>query len=90
MMSFCNWPVLSLPTLDDIEDKLKHFQKNELEFRTYEEKVLHSLKNIKKFKILTSSNNDKNDDEYFELEILGDYLLSYKNRDKNFEKNKSK
>ena len=69
-------------TLDDVKDDLKHFQKKEFEFRTYEEEVSYTLKNIR---ILTSSKNDKNEDEYFELKNLEDYLQIYENRDKNCE-----
>ena len=72
-------------TLDDVKDDLKHFQKKEFEFRTYEEEVSFTLKNIR---ILTSSKNDKNEDEYFELKNIEDYLQIEENRDKNIEENK--
>ena len=74
-------------TLDDVKDDLKHFQKKEFEFRTYEEEVSYKLKNIR---ILTSSKNDKNEDEYFQLKNLGDYLRPFEENDKNFEENKEK
>ena len=72
-------------TLDDVKDDLKHFQKKEFEFRTYEEEVSYTLKNIR---ILTSSKNDKNEDEYYELKNLEDYVQPCENRDKNIEENK--
>ena len=64
-------------TLDDVKDDLKHFQKKEFEFRTYEEEVSYTLKNIQ---ILTSSKNDKNEDEYFVLKNLENYLCLKKFR----------
>ena len=66
-------------TLDDVKDDLKHFQKKEFEFRTYEEEVSYTLKNIQ---ILTSSKNDKNEDEYFVLKNLENYLLSIEKLEK--------
>ena len=72
-------------TLDDVKDDLKHFQKKEFEFRTYEEEVSYTLKNIR---ILTSSKNDKNEDEYFLLKNLEDYILPSEKDDKYFEGNK--
>ena len=66
-------------TLDDVKDDLKHFQKKEFEFRTYEEEVSYTLKNIQ---ILTSSKNDKNEDEYFVLKNLENYLISVERLEK--------
>ena len=69
-------------TLDDIKNDLNNHQKKEFEFRTYEEEVSYTLKNIR---ILTSSKNDKNEDEYYELKNLEDYKQPCENKDKNIE-----
>ena len=59
-------------TLEEVTDDLKYFQKKEFEFRAYEEEVSYSLKNIK---FITSSKIDENENEYYILENLGEYLV---------------
>ena len=73
-------------TLEEVKDDLKHFQKKDFEFRTYEEEVSYTLQNIR---FITSSRNDKNENEYFVLKDLEDYLAKDENMN-NFEVNKNK
>ena len=60
-------------TLDDIKNDLNNYQKKEFEFRTYEEEVSYSLKNIK---FITSSKNDNGENDYYLLKDLKEYFLT--------------
>ena len=70
-------------TLEEVTDDLKYFQKKEFEFRAYEEEVSYSLKNIK---FITSSKIDENENEYYILENLGEYLVNDFDKDKTHKK----
>ena len=60
-------------TLDDIKNDLNNYQKKEFEFRTYEEEVSYSLKNIK---FITSSKNDNGENYYYLLKDLKEYFVT--------------
>ena len=60
-------------TLDDIKNDLNNYQKKEFEFRTYEEEVSYSLKNIK---FITSSKNDSGENDYYLLKDLKEYFVT--------------
>ena len=72
-------------TLEDAMDDLKYFQKKEFEFRNYEEESSYTLENAK---FLTSSKNEKGENEFFLLQDLSKYLISDKELQDKIEKEK--
>ena len=66
-------------TLEEVRDDLKYFQKKEFEFRNYEEESVYTLDNIE---FITSSKNEKGENEFYLLNNLKDYLISDKNLEK--------
>ena len=73
-------------TLEDVKDDLKkNFQKKDFDFRTYEEEVSYSLKSIK---FLTSSKNDKGENEFYLLKDLDEFLMSENSDEKKNRENR--
>ena len=62
-------------TLEEVKDDLKYFQKKNFEFRSYEEEIIYSLDNIQ---FITSSKNEKGEDDFYLLEDLSEYIISDK------------
>ena len=58
---------------EDVLDDLQYFQKKEFEFRNYEEEHYFSLDKIQ---FVTSSLNDNDNEDFFLLKDLSEYLIS--------------